>query len=123
MNPFFTTGDQIVRETVRRHNAREAGEEVNTPGIGALRYMPPPGSVDKYSREQSGAHMADVARAGAQSPSRPRTPRRAAVRPSAALSDDKRQAIVNGHAAGFTTLDLAGAFGLDESVIKEVVGK
>lgn len=44
MPPFFSTGDEIVREAMVRYQKRKAGEEYETPGIGRLRFAVPPGA-------------------------------------------------------------------------------
>lgn len=41
MPPFFTTADDIVREAIKRWEARQAGEEMKTPGLGRLKWKRP----------------------------------------------------------------------------------
>lgn len=38
MPPFFTTANDVASEALRRHKAKQAGEEYETPGLGARRY-------------------------------------------------------------------------------------
>lgn len=45
MPPFFTTGDEIVKEAIVRWEHRQAGTEYETPGIGRFKWKRPPGVV------------------------------------------------------------------------------
>jgi len=45
MPPFFTTGDEIVREAVVRWERRQAGADYETPGLGRFKFQRPPGVV------------------------------------------------------------------------------
>lgn len=44
MSPHLRTADDIAREAKRRYDARKAGEQYETPGLGHRRQEPPPGS-------------------------------------------------------------------------------
>lgn len=50
MVPHFTSAKEVGEELRRRYDAKQAGEDYETPGLGALRYSPPPGSESKYGR-------------------------------------------------------------------------
>ena len=50
MVPHFRTSDDIVREAVKRHKMKAAGEEYETPGLGSRTYEPPPGENKLASR-------------------------------------------------------------------------
>lgn len=43
MPPFFSTGDEIVREAIVRWEKRQAGEKYETPGLGMYKFQRPPG--------------------------------------------------------------------------------
>lgn len=43
MVPHLTTEDEVLAEVVKRYNAKQAGEEYETPGLGSRIYEPPPG--------------------------------------------------------------------------------
>lgn len=45
MPPFFTTGDEIVREAMVRWEKRQAGQPYETPGIGRFKWNRPPGVI------------------------------------------------------------------------------
>lgn len=45
MPPFFTTGDEIVREAMVRWERRQAGQEYETPGLGRFKFKRPPGVI------------------------------------------------------------------------------
>lgn len=45
MPPFFTTGDEIVREAIVRWEHRKAGKTYETPGLGRYKFQRPPGVV------------------------------------------------------------------------------
>ena len=49
MVPHFKTADAVGAEAMRRRDARLKGEEVETAGVGSLRFTPPPGTV-KYDQ-------------------------------------------------------------------------
>lgn len=54
MPPHFTTGDEIVREALRRYNARTSGDnEYETAGLGSRRLEPPPGATRQTSQKQA----------------------------------------------------------------------
>jgi hypothetical protein len=45
MVPFFTTGDEIVKEAIVRWEHRQAGTDYETPGIGRFKWKRPPGVI------------------------------------------------------------------------------
>lgn len=57
MVPHFTSADAIAGEAMRRREARLAGEEVETAGVGSLRFTPPPGTV-RYDKPPKAARPA-----------------------------------------------------------------
>lgn len=103
MPPFFTTGDEIVREAMVRYKKRKAGEEYETPGIGRLKFAQPPG--------------AELITASGL----PRTPEYDPTAPKHRLPEEAVKKILAATAAGFTPDMLAPAYGVSVAVIKGIV--
>lgn len=53
MVPHFRTGNAVAKEAIRRYEIRKTGEEPETPGLGALRYLPPPGQEINRPRTEA----------------------------------------------------------------------
>jgi hypothetical protein len=57
MVPHFKTPDECAHEAMRRHRAKKAGEEYETPGVGTQRYVPPPGTRRTGTTKPLGANV------------------------------------------------------------------
>lgn len=125
MKPFFETADDIVREAMRRHAARVAGDaEYATAGIGARRYesaaMAHASAAGGWYDTPGGGYTSDPSRAG----EKPRA-RQSTSRPVAITLDAKTQeSIRNGHKAMptvFTAEVLAKQYGVSVKMIEAVL--
>lgn len=105
MPPFFTDGDEIVREALVRWEKRQAGQEYETPGLGRFKFKRPPGVIgnpDYPSWAPSAEHDPDEEKPA----------------PKHELSDD---AIAKIKASkGFPVTMLAMAYGTTDAVIKYI---
>lgn len=129
MRPFFETADDIVREVVKRKKARDAGEEYETPGLGARRYevalMDP---AERYASGPSGAPTGRTAGSGttaARRAARAASGPRRASKPAVTLSEQEQNAIREAHKqmpTVFTPAVLAKQYSVSEAVVKEIVG-
>ncbi|HEY6021860.1 MAG TPA: hypothetical protein VIY48_18950 [Candidatus Paceibacterota bacterium] len=129
MAPFFKTGDEIVQEVVKRKKARDAGEEYETPGIGARRYesaaMAHASAAEGWYETPEDGYTTNPARAGESRNQRRTTaaPRRAPVQ-SKQLSPQEADAVRLAHKQMpqiFTVAVLAKQYGVSEAVVKEAV--
>lgn len=134
MRPFFETADDIVKEAMRRYDAKAAGDtEYETPGIGHRRYetaaMAHASRADGWYESPQDGYTTDPAHAG--SPSRGRGRRASgsvgapAAAPAIKLSEADQSAIRNAHEQMgqiFTPAVLAKQYGVSEAVINQVLG-
>jgi hypothetical protein len=105
MSPHFTDGDAVTAEAVKRYKAKKAGEDYETPGLGGLRFAPPPGTP-AASKPQASAPRAS-------------TP----AKPKHKLGEQEITAIRFAMESGmFKATDLAKTYGVSEAVINEVCG-
>lgn len=106
MPPFFSTGDEIVKEALVRWEKRQANEEYTTPGIGKYKFRPP------------GAEVVDapswVTKPEYEVPSGPRTK----PAPKHNLSATDQEAIKKQKA--FPVDILVAAYGVSADVIKYI---
>lgn len=105
MPPFFTTGDEIVKEAIVRWEKRQANEDYETPGIGRFKWKRPPG-VTGDPNKPSWAKEYD-----------PSEPKKKAV-PKHNLSAADVEAIKK--AAAFPADILSAAYGVTAEVIKYI---
>lgn len=113
MPPFFHTWEEVATEAAVRWQARQKGEDYETPGIGRLRYAVPPGA-EKMTPSGIPHHMA----AGTKSAPE--------YHPSTAsknhgLTDEQVALVMSGHRAGFPAKMLAMAHGVDEKIVNRVI--
>lgn len=105
MPPFFTTGDEIVKEALVRWEHRQAGTDYETPGIGRFKWKRPPGVIGDPNKP-SWAKEYD--------PSEPKPKKKVTHN----LSDADVTAIKA--AAAFPAEILATAYGVTADVIKNI---
>jgi hypothetical protein len=105
MPPFFTTGDEIVKEALVRWENRQSGTDYETPGIGRFKWKRPPGVIGDPNKP-SWAKEYD--------PSEPK--KKAAPKHSL---DDKAIAAIK-QAAAFPAEILSTAYGVPVDVIKYI---
>lgn len=107
MRPHFNTPDDIVREVHRRWDHAQRGEEYETPGLGSLRYTPPPGTK-QYT-------TGDVPGTTKQATKKSASSKKRVVN----LSDEQKDGIKNALAAGmFSPEDLASMFKVPVETVK-----
>lgn len=104
MPPFFATADDVVRESVKRHEARLKGEEYETPGLGHRRYES--ATVEKARIEQP---VRPTGRARPATPAPPANVQRALRDSHKAMPDV------------FTPEVLAQQYKLDISVVNDIL--
>lgn len=104
MGPHFRTADEIAGEAKRRYDAKKAGEDYETAGLGQLRYQPPPGD-NKYA------------------PKAPATQsRNPAPSPVHKFTEDEVGSIKFAHESGMFTIDqLAKTYKVKVDVIQKVL--
>lgn len=105
MPPFFTTGDEIVKEALVRWEKRQAKEDYETPGIGRFKWKRPPGVIGDPNKP-SWAKEYD-----------PNEPKKKAA-PKHNLSDADVASIKA--AAAFPADILSAAYGVTAEVIKYI---
>lgn len=109
MSPHLRTADDIAREAKKRWEARKAGEDYETPGLGHRRQEPPPGAPVR-------------AAPGPAQPSRTSSPRTKASKISS-LTDQERAAIKFAAESGmFTHKQLADTYGISEADVAQLAG-
>lgn len=106
MKPHFTSADAIAGEAMRRREARLAGEEVETAGVGSLRFTPPPGTV-KYDQPRK-----------APRPAKKSTPKRTGSIPQDSV-DGIRVALQSGK---FTVEQLANLYNVPVEEVEKLKG-
>jgi hypothetical protein len=125
MPPFFTTGDEIVREALVRWENRQAGIDYETPGIGRFKFQRPPGMTtepDDPSWVTKPEYIDDGQRAAPKPRAKPTV--RAEPKPAEKTKDQLTAEEITKikAAAAFPVRMLASAYGVSETVIKEVQG-
>lgn len=118
MVPFFSTPDDIAKEAKRRWEARQRGEDYETPGLGSRKFEFP--SDDKYKGRTPVATLGTRKSAGA----RWKTPTREAVSkdaelPFGKLSERDRAAIL-GMKDKMTEDELASIYGTNNGMIRKI---
>lgn len=113
MPPFFSTGDEIVQESMVRYEKRQAGEDYETPGVGRLRFAVPPGA-EKMTPSGIPHSMAVGTKSAPEH--HPSTASK-----NHGLTDDQVAAILSGYRAGFPDKMLAMAHGVDEKIVSRVI--
>lgn len=106
MGPHFRTPDEIAGEAKRRYDAKKAGEDYETPGLGQLRYQAPSGD-NKYA-------VTAKSNGGIQ--------RNPAPSPVHKFTEDEVGSIKFAHESGMFTVDqLAKTYKVKADVINKVL--
>lgn len=113
MPPFFSTGDEIAQEALVRWQARQKGEDYETPGIGRLRFAVPPGAERMTPSGMTHASVAGTKYAPEYHPS--------SASKNHGLTDEQVAAIMTGYRSGFPARMLAMAQGVDENIVNRVI--
>lgn len=127
MVPFFTTADEVAKEALKRYKAKQAGEEYETPGIGARKYERP-GLESKYDgwyKSPDGGFTSDAAQAGLPA-NKKRGGGVQTVMPlkieDIKLTEKEQEAIRYMHGSGMFPFEvLATTYGVDVKIIKFIV--
>ena len=129
MKPFFDTADEIAREAVRRHKARQDGDtEYETAGIGARRYevaaMAHSSATPGWYTSPDGGYTSDPSRAGRTSSRRSGRGTTAPAPVRIRLSTEDQEGIKNAHAGMpqiFTIAVLAKQYGTTEAEVSAIL--
>lgn len=107
MSPHLRTADDIAREAKRRYDARKAGEEYETPGLGHRRMEPPPAAPVTY--------------AGTPARNARQSSRGTKVSKVLALTEQERTAIKMARDSGmFSVKELSGVYGITEAEVSAI---
>jgi len=131
MRPFFDTADDIVKESIKRWEARrDRDTEYETAGLGHRRYETAAAAhlsatPGWYGTAQDG-YTANPSLAGSPSPNRGRgAATRPATRPAVVVTEKDRAQIkmaYEGMPEIFTPTTLAKQYKVPESVVREILG-
>lgn len=129
MPPFFTTADEVAKEAKRRYDARKAGEDYETPGLGSRRYEGAVRAAEQHASAAAGwygtpdgTYTSQPERAGEKAVRASRT--KAAVAPAIKLTEQEQTAIKAAHEqmpTVFTPEVLAKNYGVSVAVVKQVI--
>lgn len=126
MQPFFSTPDEVARESTKRWRARKAGEKYETPGMGHRRYEHAAAyesAAAEWYTTPDGGYSGDPTRAGAPAKGRSaRAPRdTAASRKLPVGVSTKTASEVKLFSASFSHEQLATTYGMSVEDIKTIL--
>jgi hypothetical protein len=129
MKPFFETADEIVKESIKRWQARQDGDtEYETAGIGARRYevaaMAHSSATPGWYTSPDGGYTSDPSRAGRTSSRRSGRGTTAPAPVRIRLSPEDQEGIKNAHAGMpqiFTIAVLAKQYGTTEAEVSAIL--